>query len=643
MTVRVIIMSYPSMSEYNETIQNPRLVFTDAELQNCTIQLTPLGMPKVASGGFALTYRLNNKKNHWAVRCFHKEIPGLQKRYGEISSYLRSLQSNFFVSFEYQPHGIKVNVNKYPIVKMDWIDGVLLNTYIEDNLYNNNVLDNLIQQFKKCIKELESKSIAHGDLQHGNIIICANQIKLIDYDGLYVPSMRYITSAELGHINYQHPLRNQNNVGAYIDRFSSIVIYLSLEALKLKPDLWKKYDNGENLLFKRNDYINPNKSPLINEIKAIPQLKSLTENFLKMCGSSFDDIPTLDEFISGNVSVVPAIPYAGVILPLRSRQYPINDANNTPELLKNLGNVVEVIGKISNIHLGRTRYGAGYAFINFGNYKNKGLCLVLWSETLSYLHKQDIDIKQYEGKWVSVSGLITSYKGAPQIVVDRTIKINIIDNAEATAILNDTNGFNSNSFSNSTRSTNKDVINSIAISTKDSSSKNVGNRISTGSTTAVPITPSGSKNQHVLGNIRDNHKKPIHRFDKISNNSNNISNSSSSRSSNSSKLTLPMATKNNSTQSENRNKTSSKGQSNTSDSGCFIATEIYGNINAKEVLILRNWRDRTLNTNILGRKIVKVYYRYSPLLVRKIKDNILIKTIIRKQLDLFIRFWVNKY
>lgn len=39
-------------------------------------------------------------------------------------------------------------------------------------------------------KKLHEKSIAHGDLQHGNILVDSNgNIYLIDYDSMFVPSL----------------------------------------------------------------------------------------------------------------------------------------------------------------------------------------------------------------------------------------------------------------------------------------------------------------------------------------------------------------------------------------------------------------------------------------------------------------------
>jgi hypothetical protein len=72
-------------------------------------------------------------------------------------------------------------------------------------------------------------------------------------------------------------------------------------------------------------------------------------------------------------------------------------------------------------------------------------------------------------------------------------------------------------------------------------------------------------------------------------------------------------------------------------SGCYIATMAYGDYDHHQVKTLRGFRDDVLDKNIFGKYFIKIYYKYSPKLVEKLKDNKPINTIIRKGLNQIIK------
>ena len=67
----------------------------------------------------------------------------------------------------------------------------------------------------------------------------------------------------------------------------------------------------------------------------------------------------------------------------------------------------------------------------------------------------------------------------------------------------------------------------------------------------------------------------------------------------------------------------------TGDERCFIASSTYGNKNAVEVLILRQFRDQFLTPNLLGRHVIEFYYRYSPGLADWLNRNVYLKPVIQ--------------
>ena len=259
------------MVDYQEAIQCPRLAFTSSELQYGTPVANQLGLPRPLCGTFASVYELASGRRRWAVKCFLRNTPNLQQRYARISEHLRySPRLRYFVTFEYQPGGILVRGKSFPLVKMEWVKGRQLNTFIEQNLSRPRVLAKLKKRWGRLLTDLQSVHIAHGDLQHGNVLVRPNgDLRLIDYDGMWVPTLGGQEGNETGHPDYQNPGRTQKDFHAGIDEFSDAVIQIAICALRREPSLWEKYNNGDNLLFRREDFLNPRSSSLIADLGAL--------------------------------------------------------------------------------------------------------------------------------------------------------------------------------------------------------------------------------------------------------------------------------------------------------------------------------------------------------------------------------------
>lgn len=302
-------MSWPTPQDYNEAIQSPSLCFSDAELRAGQPALTSLGLPQPFSGAFATVYRMNCGSKVWAVRCFARDFADQQQRYHAISNCLESLRLPFIVGFEFLQQGILVRGQWYPILKMEWVDGDLLNTYIEKNLRQPHTLYLLARQWIDVMSKMRESGIAHGDLQHGNILISPSGITLIDYDGMFVPSLSGFQSHEEGHRNYQHPSRTGKDFGPHIDTFSGWVILASISALMVEPRLWTLLNGGDEcLLFRREDFTSPGNSRAFQAIanSHSPELRALVNMLRSFVPLRMSQIPAVD----GRTS--PASPQASV-------------------------------------------------------------------------------------------------------------------------------------------------------------------------------------------------------------------------------------------------------------------------------------------------------------------------------------------
>jgi predicted flap endonuclease-1-like 5' DNA nuclease len=290
-------MSWPTPQDYNEAIQNPRTCFGDEELRAGTPELTPLGLPKPISGAFASVYQMNCAKGRWAVRCFLREVSDHQARYQAISEHLQKVKLPSTVGFEFLSQGIRIRGTWYPILKMEWIDGEPLNSYIERNLANPAALSSLTGQWRDTLAALRRAEIAHGDLQHGNVLVSQGRIRLIDYDGMYVPALAGLVSHEEGHRNYQHPARDGKEFGPHLDAFSGWVVLLSLVALGVDPRMWQRLNAGDEcLLFRRDDFENPADSKAFQAILAArtPELRFMARQVRSFLALPPAQVPALD-------------------------------------------------------------------------------------------------------------------------------------------------------------------------------------------------------------------------------------------------------------------------------------------------------------------------------------------------------------
>jgi hypothetical protein len=408
-------MSYPQITDYQEAVQHPAQAFIDPDLKQGAVAENNLGLPLVMSGGFALTYAVTTPRRKCAVRCFHREIPAIQQKYDATSRKLRSLAIGCFVDFDFQQSGISVRQRVFPIVRMDWVEGDTLGIWLDKNFNNPRALEKARADFAAIARFLEREGIAHGDIQNGNVMVANGEIKLIDYDGMFVPGMHPGNGSETGHRHFQHPGRRVSNFGPGMDRFSFIALDLSLRALVEDRSLYSKFrEGGETIIFKANDFADPQNSEIFRRLLAMPKLKAQAGSFAAICEASLAAVPTLDEFLSGrnipaaktpiNPTTTPATKPAAAYIPA----YPVVDALNFSAALQRVGDRVELIGRIVEIKPGSRKQGKGpnkrYVFINFGSWSGNIVKISIWSDGLARL--KDKPSAAWVGRWVSVTGLM---------------------------------------------------------------------------------------------------------------------------------------------------------------------------------------------------------------------------------------------
>lgn len=78
------------------------------------------------------------------------------------------------------------------------------------------------------------------------------------------------------------------------------------------------------------------------------------------------------------------------------------------------------------------------------------------------------------------------------------------------------------------------------------------------------------------------------------------------------------------------------------DGGCWIATATYGSPLAKELTTFRHFRDISLKTNMVGRKLIEAYYRTSPPIANFIRRHETLKQTCRSVLDIIYNILIRR-
>ncbi|HUR55086.1 MAG TPA: hypothetical protein VMZ71_13215, partial [Gemmataceae bacterium] len=300
-------MSWPLPQDFNEAIQNPSSAFVDPDLKGGETVVGATGLPLPRSGNFADVYQVRGADGReWAVKCFTRPADGLADRYARLAEALREARLPFTVGFTFLAEGIRVGAALRPVVKMEWVDGLLLNSVIRENAAKPAVLAALAKRWVKVCKRLREAGIAHADIQHGNVLLVAGSrpgaygLKLIDYDGMWVPGLAHTPSGEAGHPSYQHPARAAGRMySPDVDRFPLLVVATALRGLAVGgAALWERYDNGDNLLFTKDDYERPAASNAMRELwqTGDPAVRALVGRLAVACGKSVPQTPWLDQF-----------------------------------------------------------------------------------------------------------------------------------------------------------------------------------------------------------------------------------------------------------------------------------------------------------------------------------------------------------
>ena len=139
-------MNYPLISEYIEAIKSAEDNFE--ELSYLRPVLGDDGLPVMTSGNFAVVFKMKDERDGklYAVKCFTKEQEGRSESYKLIADEMEFVSSNYLTPIKYLERELFVDTEQtdeteFPVLLMDWVEGVPMDKYIQGNINNHYALE----------------------------------------------------------------------------------------------------------------------------------------------------------------------------------------------------------------------------------------------------------------------------------------------------------------------------------------------------------------------------------------------------------------------------------------------------------------------------------------------------------------------
>jgi hypothetical protein len=301
-----------TVEHYIVALGNTRNIGHD-RLKNGKVELVdrgPFGMePWTKSGANAWVFKVHGDDGKtMAVRTFMRPDDSRARRFSAMQTFLAKRKTLRMVPFDYREEGVMVQHEHgqewEPALFLDWAHGARLDHHVDKLVAagDKKALGKLAQSWRSLMARLRAAKVAHGDLQHGNVLVEGNAFTLLDPDAMYVPGLEPGAVIELGHRNFQHPDVIQGRVRGYderMDHFAGLVVYLSLRALEADPTLWSERVTDEGLLLSERDYHDPAGSAMVARLRqsASDEVRMLTEALVTGLGNDAAAMPHLEELL----------------------------------------------------------------------------------------------------------------------------------------------------------------------------------------------------------------------------------------------------------------------------------------------------------------------------------------------------------
>ena len=282
-------MNYPLITEYLQSVASAEDNLD--KLAHLRPVLDDHGEPYRSGGAFAVVFKMQDPASGkcYALKCFTEEQSGRAEAYRLIAEELSAVDSSYITTVQYYDKELFVDSScadesEFPVLLMDWVEGITMEQYIRENHQNSTKMQWLCYRFCRMAAWLRSQALAHGDIKPDNVIVRPDgSLTLVDYDGMFVPAMKGQQSPTLGTRDFSHPERTVEDFDETIDDFALATTALSLKAIALDAAFYTHCGGTDRLLFSADDYRDLSQSPIWAKLQQLmydKEFATLASQFL---------------------------------------------------------------------------------------------------------------------------------------------------------------------------------------------------------------------------------------------------------------------------------------------------------------------------------------------------------------------------
>ncbi len=243
---------FPTVEEYQTALLTSR----EGPLRSLRLEpvLTATGEVEQETGSYSVVFRMrsiDDPGQEWAMKCYVADQERRLTSCRAIIEYLTSISSPYLLPLHLYENECYCQGQYYPIVLLPWVEGDSLVNYVRKWIDAPERLEKLSHDFGLFACWLRRQSFAHGDLKSDNLRIRPQgELVLLDYDGLYIPTMQGEPPREEGNPDYTHPLYQSTDFNEHVGDFALSVIALSLRALVLSPTLFRDLEEIDTCYYR---------------------------------------------------------------------------------------------------------------------------------------------------------------------------------------------------------------------------------------------------------------------------------------------------------------------------------------------------------------------------------------------------------